>query len=65
MDLVEVFVGGKRLRKNAKPSQSQATNLDSPEADTTLPEFSMTAGSTILTLTEQSLTPARLWWLDV
>ena len=54
MDLVEVFVGGKRLRKNSVSSFNPATNLDSPEADTTLPaEFSMTAGSTTLTLTEQ------------
>ena len=54
MDLVEVFVGGRRLRKNAISSFDPTTNLDSPEADTTLPaEFSMTAGSTTLTLTEQ------------
>ena len=52
----EVFVGGKRLRKNAISMFDPTKDQDSPEADVTSPaEFSVTGSSNVLTLTN---TPA-------
>jgi hypothetical protein len=47
----EVFVGGRRLRKNSIQSYNATLGMDSPEADVTLPaEFSVTGTTPILTL---------------
>ena len=52
----EVFVGGKRLRKNAISMFDPTKDQDSPEADVISPaEFSVTGSSNVLTLTN---TPA-------
>ena len=52
----EVFVGGRRLRKNAISSFNPSNDLDSPEGDTTLPaEFSVDGVNPVVTLTN---TPA-------
>ena len=46
----EVFVGGKRLRKNAIQKFNQTLGLDSPDADETIPpEFSLSNGNLVLT----------------
>ena len=48
----EVFVAGKRLRKNSIRQYNVTLGMDSPEADVILPaEFSVTGTSTTLTLT--------------
>ena len=48
----EVFVAGKRLRKNAISIFDATIDQDSPEADVTSPaEFSVTGSSNVLTLT--------------
>jgi hypothetical protein len=47
----EVFVAGRRLRKNSISQYSAALGMDSPEADVTVPaEFSVSGSSTICTL---------------
>lgn len=47
----EVFVAGRRLRKNSIRSYDAALGMDSPEADVILPaEFSVSGTSTICTL---------------
>jgi len=52
----EIFVGGRRLRKNAISSFNPSTDLDSPEGDSTLPaEFSVDGVNPVVTLTD---TPA-------
>ena len=52
----EIFVGGRRLRKNAISSFNPITDLDSPEGDSTLPaEFSVDGVNPVVTLTD---TPA-------
>lgn len=52
----EVYVAGKRLRKNAISVFNPLTDLDSPEGDTTSPaEFSVDGVTSTLTLTD---TPA-------
>ena len=49
----EVFVGGRRLRKNAIAVFDATIDQDSPEADVTSPaEFSVDGTTSILTLTE-------------
>jgi hypothetical protein len=49
----EVFVGGRRLRKNAIAIFDATIDQDSPEADVTSPaEFSVDGTTSILTLTE-------------
>ena len=48
----EVFVAGKRLRKNSIRQYNATLGMDSPEADVILPaEFSVTGSSTTLALT--------------
>ena len=52
----EIFVAGKRLRKNAISSFDETVNLDSPEADVTLPaEFSVDGTTSTVTMLD---TPA-------
>jgi hypothetical protein len=52
----EIFVGGRRLRKNAISSFNPSNDLDSPEGDITLPaEFSVDGVNPVVTLTD---TPA-------
>lgn len=52
----EIFVGGRRLRKNAISSFNPSNDLDSPEGDSTLPaEFSVDGVNPVITLTD---TPA-------
>ena len=47
----EVFVAGRRLRKNSISQYSAALGMDSPEADVIVPaEFSVSGSSTICTL---------------
>ena len=47
----EIFVAGKRLRKNAISSFDKTVDLDSPEADVTLPaEFSVDGTTSTVTM---------------
>jgi hypothetical protein len=53
----ELFVGGKRLRKNSISVYDPALGQDSPEADSTVPaEFSVTGTTAVITFTN---TPAE------
>ena len=53
----ELFVGGKRLRKNSISVYNPALGQDSPEADSTVPaEFSVTGSTAVITFTN---TPAE------
>ena len=52
MNEFEVFVAGKRLRKNAISIFDATIDQDSPEADVVSPaEFSVTGSTNVLTLT--------------
>ena len=57
----EVFVGGKRLRKNSISVYDPALGQDSPEADTTVPaEFTVDGVNPVITFTTTPSTSAKI-----
>ena len=57
----EVFVGGKRLRKNSISVYDPALGQDSPEADTTVPaEFTVDGVNPVITFTTTPATSAKI-----
>ena len=57
----EIFVGGKRLRKNSISVYDPALGQDSPEADSTSPaEFTVDGVNPVITFTSTPATTAKI-----